>query len=557
MSSEAVWANDANPDRMQQEKIRNFIALRLWIKLILSPEFWKMINLPAGQISCMKRLILSALCALPGSICFAQHADLHISLTHSTSAPIDLAIYSRTLSQDVFKKGEFTIPVDKQGSASFTVALNEPVLAALFVHNFDSTGEMHGYTLYLSPGDDLHLTIPLPKGAGVTVSGRGSENNSPDIISLQFGMDMSSFEKDTLPYRAMEAIRQQCRSNDSAVKTFLSTHHPSKDRILNLQNECAYFAPQNYFQFKENNKYAIRAAYQRNLPQWQAIQDSLFATIRLNNDAAFSSNCYRWLIWDFLLREKERLWQAAYTDPEKFSRQWYDTTREAGLKLFEDDKSNLLQEKIIQRNFSGRTAQYLYATLFESAVNSGDPANIVKIFERFSKTYPQSEYISWIRPYIDTIKERQSQTLTDKMIFVGDKDQKLDSFSDVLKLIKGRTVLLDMWGTWCGPCRSEIQTNSQAIKSYFAGKGLDYLYVANYDQGNEAKWKQLIAYFHLEGTHVLANGRLTDDIMKKVSGSGFPTYVIVKKDGSYELSKAGYPMDRQKLIQQLETALAQ
>ena len=78
----------------------------------------------------------------------------------------------------------------------------------------------------------------------------------------------------------------------------------------------------------------VRAAYQRNLPQWQSIQDSPFATIRLNNDAAFSSNCYRWLLGDFLLREKERL-------------------------VHPGTDLNLLQEKIIQQHFTGRTAQYL------------------------------------------------------------------------------------------------------------------------------------------------------------------------------------------------------
>jgi len=481
----------------------------------------------------MKGLTSFALCLLLHIISFAQRANIHVSLAHSTPATLDLIIFARTLTYDVFKKGSFTIPVNKQGSASHSISLNEPLVATLIVSHFDSAGGMLSYALYVSPGDDLHLTIdPLSKGSRVTVSGRGSDNNSPDIISFQFYRDLSPYSGDTLPYRVMEAIRQQRRSNDSAAKAFLSTHHPTKDRIHNLQNECAYFALQNYYRFKENNKYAIREAYQRNLPQWQAIQDSLFATIRLNNDSALSSNCYRELLRDFLQREKERLWQPG-ADP------------------------NLLREKIIQRSFTGRTAEYLYAVLFEEAINSGEPRNIVKIFEHFSKTYSQSEYISWIKPYIDTIRDRQKQTLTDKMIFVKDDGQMLSSFTEVLNLFKGRTVLLDMWGTWCAPCRKEIEANSQAIKSYFAGKSLDYLYIANYDRGNDVKWKELIAYFHLEGTHILANGNLTNDIMKKVNGSGFPTYVIIKKDGSYELSTAGYPMDRQKLVQQLETALGQ
>ncbi len=114
-----------------------------------------------------------------------------------------------------------------------------------------------------------------------------------------------------------------------------------------------------------------------------------------------------------------------------------------------------------------------------------------------------------------------------------------------------------MWGTWCGPCRNEIHDNGPAIKAYFKGKGLDYLYIANRDLDHEAEWKNLIAYFDMKGTHILANSNLSKDIMTKVKGDGYPTYVIIKKDGTWELSKAGYPMDRNKLIKQLEEALAQ
>jgi len=40
--------------------------------------------------------------------------------------------------------------------------------------------------------------------------------------------------------------------------------------------------------------------------------------------------------------------------------------------------------------------------------------------------------------------------------------------------------------------------------------------------------------------------------MKRVKGDGFPTYVIIKKDGTFELLQAGYPMKREILIKQLE-----
>ncbi|MGZ3778737.1 MAG: TlpA family protein disulfide reductase, partial [Mucilaginibacter sp.] len=115
----------------------------------------------------------------------------------------------------------------------------------------------------------------------------------------------------------------------------------------------------------------------------------------------------------------------------------------------------------------------------------------------------------------------------------------------------------DMWGTWCGPCREEIEKHSASIREHFKGKQLDYLYIANMDLKNGDLWKKLIAYFDLEGTHLLANKALTDDIMTKVKGTGFPTLFIIKKDGTFEGSKSQYPVNEDILIRQLKGDLAE
>ena len=133
----------------------------------------------------MKRLTLPVVCLLFNMVCSAQHANIQISFVHPTSAAIELDIHARTLTQDLCKKS----------SASYAVPMNEPAMATQFISNFDSAGKVRSYSPYLSPGDDLHLTIdPLFKGSGITVSGKGSENNSPDIISFQFGGNLSSYD---------------------------------------------------------------------------------------------------------------------------------------------------------------------------------------------------------------------------------------------------------------------------------------------------------------------------------------------------------------------------
>lgn len=97
--------------------------------------------------------------------------------------------------------------------------------------------------------------------------------------------------------------------------------------------------------------------------------------------------------------------------------------------------------------------------------------------------------------------------------------------------------------------------NASSIRAYFKDKPVDFLYIANYDLTQEDAWKKLIAFYDMEGQHILASQELTSDIMDAIKGKGFPTYLIIKKNGSYEVSKAGYPMDRKVLIKQIEECL--
>src|SRR5207237_7548000 len=128
------------------------------------------------------------------------------------------------------------------------------------------------------------------------------------------------------------------------------------------------------------------------------------------------------------------------------------------------------------------------------------PNNLVAIFNNFTNKFPNSKYINWYRPAINIIREKQRQPLSKEMVFLPDNGSKISSFSELLVLAKGKTVLLDMWGTWCGPCRKELSNDGPAIKAYFKGKGLDYMYVANRDADRETEWKKLIAYFDMKGT---------------------------------------------------------
>jgi len=503
------------------------------------------------------KLITLLLCILFVQPLFAQTTTVNISIANTSASSCSLWIHDLSLMRNYLKKGNADIPLSNKKPSVYTIHITKPQFISISCGSSPAEDAAYiSYDLFVSPGDNISFKADFKKpDYGIVVTGKGSNNNQPLVQKLK-GVDYQQFYGDTLPYRALAGIKKEAVTEKRVLAGYIKKYKPSAAFIKSRLYDQEYFTATTYFDFKEGNKYQIRGPYERNFKQWQQVNDSLFRRIKLNNADALVSEKYIRLVDIFLLREKERLWKESYANPDAFYKEWYNTNKEDGKKLFDDDISNLLQEKIINKYFSGKVAEHLFAVFFDDAFSESDPRNIVQIFARFKKNFPGSRYIAWFGPSVDTIIKKQHNSLNADMIFAKDNGTTLKSFDEVLAMVKGKTVLLDMWGTWCGPCRSETDKNGAAIKAHFKNKGLDYLYVANRDLKNEKAWKELIAYLDMNGTHILASNELSNDIMKKVNGTGYPTYVIIIKDGSYELSKAGYPMDREILIKQLEEALA-
>ena len=485
----------------------------------------------------------------------AQNTTLKITLANSTSTSCYLQLPAINFYS--LKKGSFDIPLNVSGTGTQKFTLTKPLFADLRYASSDANGtKRFHYILYLSPGDHIDFKADFKsRDNGIIVTGKGSHNNQP-LLSVLAGAGTETMYGDTLPNRIIVFANKHQADLKVALKKYIGLYKPSPDFVRNEKLNIEYDAAYQYYNFKENNKFRLKDEDDSYEGRWKAIQDSLFAIVKLNNDEALNAVTYQLLLQEFLPREKEYLWYEGRKDPEAFFKQWYNANVVNGKKQFEADEQNLLQEKIINHFFTNRTAEFLYGYLFDGALGNHNPENVVSIYDGFKQKYPKSKYISWFGPSIDTIRRQENTPLAADFKLVADNGTKLNTMEDLLALSKGKTVLLDMWGIWCGPCRYDINNEAPAIKAYFKGKGLDYFYVANNDLKNETEWKKLIVDFGMKGTHILANGNLTKDIQAKVKSNSFPAYVIIKKDGTYELSKAGYPMKRDVLIKQLEDALA-
>ena len=96
---------------------------------------------------------------------------------------------------------------------------------------------------------------------------------------------------------------------------------------------------------------------------------------------------------------------------------------------------------------------------------------------------------------------------------------------------RGKLILLDIWGTWCGPCK-EALSHSQEEYERLKDFDLVYLYLAN--RSDDESWKNVIKEYNLVGDNVV-HYNLPESQQSAIEHflqvHSFPTYKLIDRDG--------------------------
>ncbi|MDV6167469.1 TlpA disulfide reductase family protein [Flavobacterium sp. DG1-102-2] len=122
-----------------------------------------------------------------------------------------------------------------------------------------------------------------------------------------------------------------------------------------------------------------------------------------------------------------------------------------------------------------------------------------------------------------------------------------------LEDFKGKYVYIDMWATWCGPCRQEIPF-LQKVEEKYHGKKIEFVSISIDQVKDHEKWKKMVTDKTLGGVQLFADKDWSSAFAQAYGVNSIPRFILIGPDGKVIDADAKRPSDPA-LQAQLDTLL--
>jgi thiol-disulfide isomerase/thioredoxin len=165
---------------------------------------------------------------------------------------------------------------------------------------------------------------------------------------------------------------------------------------------------------------------------------------------------------------------------------------------------------------------------------------VVAHFATIQKTYEGLvDYEKKYGTYLATSDQKERvQSLRSALNVVKDNAPAVDfAFPDVagktvaLSDFKGKLVYVDVWATWCGPCKKELPHLKKLEEEFHGNPNVVFLSVATDPSKDEQKWREYIRSNGMKGVQLFAGDRAKREIIDPYKIAGIPRFLLVGKDG--------------------------
>ncbi|WP_116790375.1 TlpA family protein disulfide reductase [Flavobacterium psychrotrophum] len=111
-----------------------------------------------------------------------------------------------------------------------------------------------------------------------------------------------------------------------------------------------------------------------------------------------------------------------------------------------------------------------------------------------------------------------------------------------LESLKGKYVYIDVWATWCGPCRQEIPF-LQKVEERYHGKNIEFVSISIDVAKDHEKWKKFVTDKSLGGIQLFADADWKSAFTQAYGINSIPRFLLIDPQGNVVDADAKRPSD--------------
>ncbi|TVQ49236.1 MAG: TlpA family protein disulfide reductase [Saprospirales bacterium] len=204
--------------------------------------------------------------------------------------------------------------------------------------------------------------------------------------------------------------------------------------------------------------------------------------------------------------------------------------------------------RVLEKNFeSGKIVEFIKFDYLSFLLRRSGPGDVDSHFAMFLAETENPVYIQAMKTDL-----KVWEPILPGMQVPDFKFENPDGDAIRLSDLRGKMVYIDVWASWCGPCRQEIPHWDKLVGEY---SDRDIYFLAISLDATRESWESMLNSKEMKGIHVYAPGVWNSEFARHFNVRGIPRFILIDAEGRVILPQTERPSGniRERLDQLLKS----